>query len=198
MARECTQCGEEVDEKWLFCRFCGNRVRTEFSAEESADSFSYEETISEDEDDFEDTDASEEVQDELSLEEVFTIITTRDKRRDLTVKKRELSIEINKLLERLELKLLPREDALEQLSQLKTDKEELKKLENSLPVITQNLIPLEILIEEEEVAKGKLSEIKSLSKEGSVSKDTIRTAKREYEAQLTEIKEELGLDLKMV
>ncbi|MHA1911456.1 MAG: hypothetical protein ACTSYA_07155 [Candidatus Kariarchaeaceae archaeon] len=194
MARECTQCGEEVNEKWLFCRFCGNRVKSEFSSE-SSDSLSYEESISEDFDEIDDLSTPEEVIDELSLEEVFLIITTRDKRRSLNTKKKDLSAEIDKLLDRIKLKLLPREDALKELSQLKNQTEEVEKLEASLPVISQDLIPLEILIEDEQVAKGKLYEINALRKEGTVSKDTIRKAKQEYESQLNSIKAELGLEL---
>jgi len=192
MTRECSQCGEEINEKWLFCRFCGNRVKSEFSSDTS-DSFSYEESFSEDFD--EDESTPEEVIDELSLEDVYTIINTRDKRHTLNTMKKDLSAEIDKLLERVKLKLLPREDALEQLSHLKTQKEEVELLEASLPVITQDLIPLEILIEDEEVAKGKMYEINALRKEGTVSKDTIRKAKQEYENQLNNIKEELGLEL---
>ncbi len=194
MARECTRCGEEVNEKWLFCRFCGNRVKSEFSSE-SSDSFGYDESFSEDIDEVDDLSTPEEVIDELSLEEVYLIITTRDKRRTLNTMKKDLSAEIDKLLERIKLKLLPREDAVKQLTQLKTQKEEVEQVEASLPVITQDLIPLEILIEDEEIAKGKLYEINALRKEGTVSKDTIRKAKMEYEDQLNSIKEELGLEL---
>ena len=194
MVRECTRCGEEVNEKWLFCRFCGNRVKSEFSSE-SSDSFSYEESFEEDIVEDDDLITPEEVIDELSLEDVFLIITTRDKRRTLNNMKKDLSSEIDKLLDRLKLKLLPREDAVTQLTQLKTQKEEVEQLEASLPVISQDLIPLEILIEDEEVAKGKLFEINALRREGTVSKDTIRKAKQEYESQLNSIKEELGLEL---
>ena len=194
MVQECTRCGEEINEKWLFCRFCGNRVKSEFSSEPS-DSISYEESFSEDFDEDDDISTPEEVIEELSLEEVYSIITTRDKRHTLNTMKKDLSAEIDKLLERITLKLLPREDALEQLAHLKTQKEEVEELKASLPVISQDLIPLEILIEDEEIAKGKLHEINILRKEGTVSKDTIRKAKQEYENQLDSIKDELGLEL---
>jgi hypothetical protein len=194
MVRECTQCGEEINEKWLFCRFCGNRVKSEFSSE-SSDSFSYVESFEEDIVEDDDSSTSEEVIDELSLEDVFLIITTRDKRRTLNNMKKDLSAEIDKLLDRLKLKLLPREDAIKQLTHLKTQKEDVEQLETSLPVISQDLIPLEILIEDEEIAKGKLYEINALRKEGTVGKDTIRKAKQEYESQLNIVKEELGLEL---
>ncbi|MHA1629801.1 MAG: zinc-ribbon domain-containing protein [Candidatus Heimdallarchaeota archaeon] len=175
----CPVCGKPVLPTFKFCKACGARLPKRMFKEKD-----------EPEEDLHATSFGSEITVNDSTEEDFSL--TDDIVYALAVKGRlilidkemeEILEEIENLEERVKVGLVPKEDAKNRVDELnkrfveiKIEKKQLKKKSTPIPIFE--------LIDKKETAKERLSKLKGLKKEKSISQKTYEKMEREYREEI--------------
>lgn len=202
---ECPYCHNPVEPTWNFCRRCGARLFPQEEKEEpvveepaiedpsSPTGVIYERPL-----EIEEKEEEEEKEKELSDDELVAriadTIIKREEYNELLHKRKQLNEEIDVLLDRVKNKLIPRDEAMPRISQLKKEvqavKTKLKEFEDFSAIL-----PIEEIIEDRNNERKKLKRLKGLKGDKAISKATYEEMEAKYKKNIEILNSKLNIEL---
>ena len=207
---ECHYCKNPVQSHWNFCRKCGARlvhkdepelvVKSEELIEiakedpESPTGMIYE-PLEPEEIEVEDKEEEKrELTDDELVERIADVIVKREEYNALLKKKTELDDEINKLLDRVKNKLIPRNEALPRINKLKEEVEEVSYQEEDFENFSA-ILPIEEIIEDRNNERKKLKKLGGLKGDKAVSRATLEEMETKFKKNIENLTTKLNIEL---
>ncbi|MHA1305542.1 MAG: zinc ribbon domain-containing protein, partial [Candidatus Heimdallarchaeaceae archaeon] len=186
MSEECPYCHNPVKITWNFCRKCGARLEHEPEQEQidpikeevavedptSPTGVIYESMQPVEETKEEKEEEKKELTDDELVARISDIIVSRETYNSLLKKKKELNNEISVLLDRVKNKLIPKEEALPKIKQLKEEVAEVTSKEKEFENF-EAILPIEEIIEDRNNERLKLKKLKSQKRDKALSASTL-------------------------
>ena len=135
-----------------------------------------------------------ELTDEELVERIADVIIKREDFNALLKKKVELEDEINKLLDRVKSKLVPRDEALPKIQKLKEEVEKADKKEKDFEDFSA-ILPIEEIIEDRNNERKKLKKLSALKGDKAVSKATLEEMETKYKKNIENLTIKLNVEL---
>ncbi len=206
---ECHYCKNPVQSQWNFCRKCGARlVHKEDSEEfivkdevveiatedpESPTGMLYE-PLEVEEIKIEEEEEKKELTDDELVERIADVIVKREDYNALLKNKVDLNDEINKLLDRVKNKLIPRNEALPRIKELKEEVEAISALEDKFENFSA-ILPIEEIIEDRNNEKKKLKKLSGLKGDKAVSRATLEEMETKFKKNIKNLELKLNVEL---
>ncbi|MHA1223152.1 MAG: zinc-ribbon domain-containing protein [Candidatus Heimdallarchaeaceae archaeon] len=206
---ECHYCRNPVQPNWNFCRKCGARlIHKEEQDEELVVKDDVVEIAKEDPSsptgmvyeplEVKEVEVEEEKEKELTddelVERIADTIIKREEYNDLLKKKHELEVEIEKLLDRVKNKLIPRNEALPRIKQLKEEVETVAEKEKNFENFSA-ILPIEEIIEDRNNERKKLKKLSALKGDKAVSRATLDELETKYKKNIENLTTKLNIEL---
>lgn len=206
---ECHYCRNPVQSHWNFCRKCGARLMHKDESEELVVKDEVIEIAKEDPESptgmiyepleveevkVEEEKDEKELTDEELVERIADVIVKREDFNSLLKKKADLDDEINKLLDRVKSKLVPRDEALPKIQKLKEEVEEVDKKEKDFEDFSA-ILPIEEIIEDRNNERKKLKKLSALKGDKAVSKATLEEMETKYKKNIENLTIKLNVEL---
>ncbi|MHA1667947.1 MAG: zinc-ribbon domain-containing protein [Candidatus Heimdallarchaeaceae archaeon] len=206
---ECHYCRNPVQPNWNFCRKCGARlIHKEEQDEELVVKDDVVEVAKEDPSsptgmvyeplEVKEVKVEEEKEKELTddelVERIADTIIKREEYNDLLKKKHELEVEIEKLLDRVKNKLIPRNEALPRIQQLKEEVETVAEKEKNFENFSA-ILPIEEIIEDRNNERKKLKKLSALKGDKAVSRATLDELETKYKKNIENLTTKLNIEL---
>ncbi|MBY9000616.1 MAG: hypothetical protein KGD64_06865 [Candidatus Heimdallarchaeota archaeon] len=207
---ECHYCRNPVQSHWNFCRKCGARLLhkedpTEFVIKdeivevatedsESPTGMLYEPLEVEEVKVEEEAEEKKELTDDELVERIADVIVKREDYNALLKKKVDLDDEINKLLDRVKNKLIPRNEALPRIKEIKEEVEIISVQEDKFENFSA-ILPIEEIIEDRNNEKKKLKKLSALKGDKAVSRATIEEMETKYKKNIQNLELKLNVEL---
>ncbi|MCG3225683.1 MAG: zinc ribbon domain-containing protein [Candidatus Heimdallarchaeota archaeon] len=206
---ECHYCRNPVKSHWNFCRKCGARLFHKEEAEElvvkdevievaKEDSSSptgmiyepleVEEVVVDEEEE------KKELTDEELVERIADVIVKREDFNTLLKKKADLDDEINKMLDRVKNKLIPRNEALPKIKELKVEVDAVTAREADFENFSA-ILPIEEIIEDRTNERKKLKKLSGLKGDKAVSRATFDEMETKYKKNIENLTIKLNVEL---
>jgi len=198
-----------VQSHWNFCRKCGARLLHKEETEElvvkdevievakedptSPTGMIYEPLEVEEVEIEEEKDERELTDDEL-VERIADVIVKREDFNALLKKKVDLEDEIEKLLDRVKNKLIPRDEALPRIKQLKEEVEEVTVKEKNFEDFSA-ILPIEEILEDRNNERKKLKKLSPLKGDKAVSRATFDEMETKYKKNIENLTIKLNVEL---
>lgn len=205
---ECHYCRNPVQSQWNFCRKCGARLVHKEDPEEFVVKDEIVEIATEDPEsptgmlyeplEVEEVKVEEEEKKELTddelVERIADVIVKREDYNALLKKKVDLDDEINKLLDRVKNKLIPRNEALPRIKKLKEEVESISALEDKFENFSA-ILPIEEIIEDRNNEKKKLKKLSGLKGDKAVSRATLEEMETKFKKNIKNLELKLNVEL---
>lgn len=205
---ECHYCRNPVQSQWNFCRKCGARLVHKEDPEEFIVKDEVVEIATEDPEsptgmlyeplEVEEVKVEEEEKKELTddelVERIADVIVKREDYNALLKKKTDLDDEINKLLDRVKNKLIPRNEALPRIKELKEEVESVSVLEDQFENFSA-ILPIEEIIEDRNNEKKKLKKLSGLKGDKAVSRATLEEMETKFKKNIKNLELKLNVEL---
>ncbi len=205
---ECHYCRNPVQSQWNFCRKCGARLVHKEDPEEFIVKDEVVEIATEDPEsptgmlyeplEVEEVKVEEEEKKELTddelVERIADVIVKREDYNALLKKKTDLDDEINKLLDRVKNKLIPRNEALPRIKELKEEVESVSVLEDKFENFSA-ILPIEEIIEDRNNEKKKLKKLSGLKGDKAVSRATLEEMETKFKKNIKNLELKLNVEL---
>ncbi len=207
---ECHYCRNPVQSHWNFCRKCGARLLHKDEPELIVKSEEVIEIGKEDPSSptgmiyeplepevIEVEDEKEEKKDLTDDELVERIATTIVKREDynaLLKRKVEINDEIDKLLDRVKNKLIPKNEALPRIKELKEEVEIITSKEDEFENFSA-ILPIEEIIEDRNNERKKLKKLSGLKGDKAVSRATLEEMETKFKKNIENLTTKLNIEL---
>ncbi|MHA1399027.1 MAG: zinc ribbon domain-containing protein [Candidatus Heimdallarchaeaceae archaeon] len=208
MSEECPYCHNPVKITWNFCRKCGARLEHEPEQEQidpikeevavedptSPTGVIYESMQPVEETKEEKEEEKKELTDDELVARISDIIVSRETYNSLLKKKKELNNEISVLLDRVKNKLIPKEEALPKIKQLKEEVAEVTSKEKEFENF-EAILPIEEIIEDRNNERLKLKKLKSLKGDKALSASTLAEMENKYKNNIEKLNLKLNIEL---
>ena len=206
---ECHYCRNPVQPHWNFCRKCGARLIHKEEKEELVIKEEVVEIAREDPDsptgmiyepleveevEVDEKEEERELTDEELVERIADVIIKREDFNALLKKKTDLDDEINKLLDRVKSKLVPRDEALPRIQKLKEEVEEVSAKEKEFENFSA-ILPIEEIIEDRSNIRLKLKKLSALKGDKAVSKATLEEMETKFKKNIENLTLKLNIEL---
>ncbi len=207
---ECHYCKNPVQSHWNFCRKCGARlvhkeeselvvrsnevIETAKEDPESPTGMIYEPLEAEEIEVEEKEEEKRELTDDELVERIADVIIKREEYNVLLRKKTELDDEINKLLDRVKNKLIPRDEALPRIKKLKEEVEEVTSQEEKFENFSA-ILPIEEIIEDRNNERKKLKKLGGLKGDKAVSRATLEEMETKFQKNIENLTTKLNIEL---
>ena len=206
---ECHYCRNPVQPNWNFCRKCGARLiqneeREELVIKEEVVEIAREdpdsptgmiyEPLEVEEIEVDKKEEEKELTDEELVERIADVIIKREDFNALLKKKADLDDEINKLLDRVKNKLVPRDEALPRIQKLKEEVEEVSIKEKDFENFSA-ILPIEEIIEDRSNIRTKLKKLSALKGDKAVSKATLEEMETKFKKNIENLTIKLNIEL---
>lgn len=206
---ECHYCRNPVQSHWNFCRKCGARLIQKEEKEELVIKEEIVEIAREDpesptgmiyepleieEIEVDKKEEERELTDEELVERIADVIIKREDFNALLKKKTDLDDEINKLLDRVKSKLVPRDEALPRIQKLKEEVEVVSAKENDFENFSA-ILPIEEIIEDRSNIRSKLKKLSALKGDKAVSKATLEEMETKFKKNIENLTLKLNIEL---
>ncbi len=206
---ECHYCRNPVQPHWNFCRKCGARLIHREEKEELVIKEEVVEIAREDPDsptgmiyepleveeiEMDEKEEERELTDEELVERIADVIIKREEFNALLKKKSDLDDEINKLLDRVKNKLVPRDEALPRIKKLKDEVEEVSVKEKGFENFSA-ILPIEEIIEDRSNLRSKLKKLSALKGDKAVSKATLEEMETKFKKNIENLTLKLNIEL---
>ena len=206
---ECHYCRNPVQPHWNFCRKCGARqvhkdeselvIKSEEIIEiakedpESPTGMIYE-PLEPEEIKVEEKEEKKDLTDDELVERIADVIIKREQFNALLKKKTELNDEINKLLDRVKNKLIPRDEALPRIKKLKEEVESVTSQEDEFANFSA-ILPIEEIIEDRNNERQKLKKLGGLKGDKAVSRATLEEMETKFKKNIENLTTKLNIEL---
>ncbi len=209
VTEECPFCHNPVKPTWNFCRKCGARlphepdensidpIKEEIAIEspESPTGVIYEPIKpTEDLEKEEKEEEKKELTDDELVARISDIILSREEYNALLNKKNSLNKEISVLLDRLQNKLIPKDEALSKIKELKNEVAEVTEKEKKFKDF-EGILPIEEIIEDRNNERLKLKKLKSLKGDKALSSSTLAEMEAKYKSNIEKLNMKLNIEL---
>ena len=206
---ECHYCRNPVQPHWNFCRKCGARliqkeVKDELVIKEEIVEIAREdpdshtgmiyEPLEVEEIEVDKKEEERELTDEELVERIAYVIIKREDFNALLKKKTDLDDEINKLLDRVKSKLVPRDEALPRIQQLKEEVETISAKETDFENFSA-ILPIEEIIEDRSNIRSKLNKLSELKGDKAVRKATLEEMETKFKKNIENLTLKLNIEL---
>lgn len=207
---ECHYCRNPVQSHWNFCRKCGARLVHKEDPEEfvvkdevveiatedpeSPTGMIYEPLEVEEVKVEEEEEKKKELTDDELVERIADVIVKREDYNALLKKKTELNDEIDKLLDRVKNKLIPRDEALPKIKGLKEEVERVTVKEDAFENFSA-ILPIEEIIEDRNNEKKKLKKLSGLKGDKAVSRATLEEMETKFKKNIENLELKLNIEL---
>ena len=206
---ECHYCRNPVQSHWNFCRKCGARLMHKEDKEELIVKDEVVEIATEDPESptgmiyepleveevkVEEEEEKKELTDDELVERIADVIVKREDYNALLKKKADLDDEINKLLDRVKNKLIPRDEALPKIKNLKEEVEEISAKEGDFENFSA-ILPIEEIIEDRNNEKKKLKKLGGLKGDKAVSRATLDEMETKFKKNIENLNLKLNIEL---
>ncbi|MHA1347359.1 MAG: zinc ribbon domain-containing protein [Candidatus Heimdallarchaeaceae archaeon] len=206
---ECHYCRNPVQSQWNFCRKCGARLLHKEDTEEFIVKDEVVEVATEDPESptgmiyepleveeiiVEEEEEKKELTDEELVERIADVIVKREDYNALLKKKADLDGEINKLLDRVKNKLIPRNEALPRIKDLKEEVESTSVQEDNFENFSA-ILPIEEIIEDRNNEKKKLKKLSGLKGDKAVSRATLEEMETKFKKNIKNLELKLNVEL---
>ncbi|MCG3216581.1 MAG: hypothetical protein KAS63_07640 [Candidatus Heimdallarchaeota archaeon] len=206
---ECHYCRNPVQPQWNFCRKCGARLihreeKEELVIKEDVIEIAREdsesptgmiyEPLEVEEIEVDEEEEAKELTDEELVERIADVIIKREDFNALLKNKKDLEDEINKLLDRVKNKLIPRDEALPRIKKLKKEVEEVSKKEKLFENFSA-ILPIEEIIEDRSNVRTKLKKLSALKGDKAVSKATLEEMETKFKKNIENLTIKLNIEL---
>jgi hypothetical protein len=206
---ECHYCRNPVQSQWNFCRKCGARLvhkedPEEFIVKDEVVEIAKEdpesptgmlyEPLEVEEVKVEEEEEKKELTDDELVERIADVIVKREDYNALLKKKNDLDDEINKLLDRVKNKLIPRNEALPRIKELKEEVESVSVLEDKFENFSA-ILPIEEIIEDRNNEKKKLKKLSGLKGDKAVSRATLEEMETKFKKNIKNLELKLNVEL---
>ncbi len=206
---ECHYCRNPVQSQWNFCRKCGARLLHKEDPEEFIVKDEVVEIATEDPESptgmlyepleveeikVEEEEEKRELTDDELVERIADVIVKREDYNALLKKKADLDDEINKLLDRVKNKLIPRNEALPRIKVLKEEVESATALEDNFENFSA-ILPIEEIIEDRNNEKKKLKKLGGLKGDKAVSRATLEEMETKFKKNIKNLELKLNVEL---
>ena len=207
---ECHYCRNPVQSHWNFCRKCGARLlHKEEEKEElvvkdevievakedpSSPTGMIYEPLEVEEVEVDEEEEKKELTDEELVERIADVIVKREDYNALLKKKVDLDDEINKMLDRVKNKLIPRNEALPKIKELKQEVDEVTAREADFENFSA-ILPIEEIIEDRANERKKLKKLSSLKGDKAVSRATFDEMETKYKKNIENLTIKLNVEL---
>ena len=206
---ECHYCRNPVQSHWNFCRKCGARLLhkdepeliitkevIEIAKEDptSPTGMIYE-PLEPEEIEVEDKDEEKkELTDDELVERIADVIVKREDYNALLKKKVEINEEVDKLLDRVKNKLVPKNEALPRIKQLKEEVELVTSKEDEFENFSA-ILPIEEIIEDRNNERKKLKKLSGLKGDKAVSRATLEEMETKFKKNIENLTTKLNIEL---
>ncbi len=206
---ECHYCRNPVQSHWNFCRKCGARLLhkdepeliitkevIEIAKEDptSPTGMIYE-PLEPEEIEVEDKDEEKkELTDDELVERIADVIVKREDYNALLKKKVEINEEVDKLLDRVKNKLVPKNEALPRIKQLKEEVELVTSKEDEFENFSA-ILPIEEIIEDRNNERKKLKKLSGLKGDKAVSRATLEEMETKFKKNIKNLTTKLNIEL---
>lgn len=206
---ECHYCRNPVQSHWNFCRKCGARLLhkdepeliitkevIEIAKEDptSPTGMIYE-PLEPEEIEVEDKDEEKkELTDVELVERIADVIVKREDYNALLKKKVEINEEVDKLLDRVKNKLVPKNEALPRIKQLKEEVELVTSKEDEFENFSA-ILPIEEIIEDRNNERKKLKKLSGLKGDKAVSRATLEEMETKFKKNIENLTTKLNIEL---
>ena len=206
---ECHYCRNPVQSHWNFCRKCGARLLhkdepeliitkevIEIAKEDptSPTGMIYE-PLEPEEIEVEDKDEEKkELTDVELVERIADVIVKREDYNALLKKKVEINEEVDKLLDRVKNKLVPKNEALPRIKQLKEEVELVTSKEDEFENFSA-ILPIEEIIEDRNNERKKLKKLSGLKGDKAVSRATLEEMETKFKKNIKNLTTKLNIEL---
>ena len=206
---ECHYCRNPVQSHWNFCRKCGARLLHKEEAEELIVKDEVIEVAKEDptsptgmiyepleveEVEVDEEEEKKELTDEELVERIADVIVKREDFNSLLKKKAELEDEISKMLDRVKNKLIPRNEALPKIKELKEEVDAVTAREVDFENFSA-ILPIEEIIEDRSNERKKLKKLSALKGDKAVSRATFDEMETKYKKNIENLTIKLNVEL---
>ena len=205
---ECHYCKNPVQSQWNFCRKCGARLVHKEDSEEFIVKDEVVEIATEDPEsptgmlyeplEVEEVKIEEEEKKELTddelVERIADVIVKTEDYNALLKNKVDLNDEINKLLDRVKNKLIPRNEASPRIKELKEEVEAISALEDKFENFSA-ILPIEEIIEDRNNEKKKLKKLSGLKGDKAVSRATLEEMETKFKKNIKNLELKLNVEL---
>jgi hypothetical protein len=207
---ECHYCRNPVQSHWNFCRKCGARLLHKDEPELIVKSEEVIEIAKEDptsptgmiyeplepeEIEVEDKEEEKkELTDDELVERIANVIIKREDYNALLKKKVEINEEIDKLLDRVKNKLIPKNEALPRIKELKEEVEQVTSKEDEFEDFSA-ILPIEEIIEDRSNERKKLKKLSGLKGDKAVSRATLEEMETKFKKNIENLTTKLNIEL---
>ncbi len=207
---ECHYCRNPVQSHWNFCRKCGARllqkdepeliVKSEEVIEiakvdpTSPTGIIYEPLEVEEIEVEEKEEEIKDLTDDELVERIADVIVKRDDFNALLKKRTDINAEIDKLLDRVKNKLVPKEEALPRIKQLKEAVDLVISEENEFKNFSA-ILPIEEIIEDRNNERMKLKKLSALKGDKAVSRATLEGMETKFKKNIENLTTKLNIEL---
>ena len=206
---ECHYCRNPVQSHWNFCRKCGARLlhkdEPELIITEEVIEIAKEdptsptgmiyEPLEPEEIEVEDKDEEKkELTDVELVERIADVIVKREDYNALLKKKVEINEEVDKLLDRVKNKLVPKNEALPRIKQLKEEVELVTSKEDEFENFSA-ILPIEEIIEDRNNERKKLKKLSGLKGDKAVSRATLEEMETKFKKNIKNLTTKLNIEL---
>ncbi|NPD89153.1 MAG: hypothetical protein HGN29_10540 [Asgard group archaeon] len=206
---ECHYCRNPVQSHWNFCRKCGARLFHKEEAEElivkdevievakedpSSPTGMIYEPLEVEEVEVDEEEEKKEHTDEELVERIADVIVKREDFNALLKKKADLDDEINKMLDRVKNKLIPRNEALPKIKELKEEVDAVTARETDFENFSA-ILPIEEIIEDRANERKKLKKLSALKGDKAVSRATFDEMETKYKKNIENLTIKLNVEL---
>lgn len=190
MSHQCDRCQKKVEDRWKYCRYCGNKLTRQPArqVEIEFDPVAIQQEVFQQRIDSQ-PEPEPEPEPVFDKQLYYRVLSTRAERSIIIKKKNELKAEIASLLEQLKSGLVDREYVTPKIKDLKEKVTEISNKEDQYSEIPEEL-PIEILNEEIESAEQRMKRIDKLKNDENVSKQTIEEARKRSKESLHLLKDQ--------
>jgi hypothetical protein len=198
-----------VQSHWNFCRKCGARLLHKEEEEElvvkdevievakedpSSPTGMIYEPLEVEEVEVDEEEEKKELTDEELVERIADVIIKREDYNALLKKKADLDDEINKMLDRVKNKLIPRNEALPKIKELKEEVDEVTAKETNFENFSA-ILPIEEIIEDRANERKKLKKLSALKGDKAVSRATFDEMEAKYKKNIENLTIKLNVEL---
>jgi hypothetical protein len=198
-----------VQSHWNFCRKCGARLLHKEETEELVVKDEVIEVAKEDsssptgmiyepleieEVEVDEEEEKKELTDEELVERIADVIVKREDFNALLKKKADLDDEINKMLDRVKNKLIPRNEALPKIKELKEEVDSVTTREADFENFSA-ILPIEEIIEDRANERKKLKKLSALKGDKAVSRATFDEMETKYKKNIENLTIKLNVEL---
>ncbi len=209
MVSECPFCKNPVKESHNFCRRCGARIVHETQKKEeiidekvvedssspTGVSYIHDAPLEEEKTVVEDEEKEKPLTDDQLVERISNIIIQREEYATLLKQKQEVENEINKLLDRVQNKLIPRDEAIPKIRTLKAEVEEIKNKESQFEDLEGGILPIEEIIEDRNNEREKLRKLEAIKGDKSISRSSYEEVEAKYKKNIENLTLKLNIEL---